>query len=225
MKKPILLILSLVILSSFVFAGTKHDLDLSSGKETISANERDIIEFKYWVREYEEPAFVGDKEVIKFTWRETTQRIMVDKVTTSRVDITNFIEGSDVPYYVQLNKAVSLNLDFERDDITDVAISLVSIDNKTVTLQFQDLVGGGSPNAEGVDKEEVEEVVEEEIIPITEEEPVEENVPILEEGSTELPYYVTLLANNWEITAVIALILLILIWNKRSIKRWFRRTF
>jgi len=225
MKKALFL-LFLVFLSSFVFAGTRYYMDLSEGSATIKVNERDLIEFKYLIREYEEPQIVNNKEVLKFFFNETTQRIMIDKVKPGSVDLTTFLAGSEVPYYATLDKATSLNLDLERDGLTDVKARLMDIDNKTVTLKFEDLVGGGNIGGGiGEFKKEVEEEVEEEKEEEVEEEvePVDITGEITEAG--EIPWFVRKLSDSWEVTSIVALIVLVLVWNKRGIRRFIRRNF
>ncbi len=207
MKRVIFLIF-LIVFSSIVLAGTKHYIDLSDGREIITLSERDAIEFKYFIRIYDEE---GD-----FKLKETTQRIFVDTVNTNKgsVELSNFIEGAETPFYVRINKATKMVLDFDKDDIKDLEVSLVNISNKEITLSLKEL-----KKIEDIEIGIIED------IPITEEVIEEEKQEVEEKVSKtkESPYFVSLLAENWEITAIILLIILILVWNKRRIRRAIRR--
>ncbi len=83
---------------------------------------------------------IGVGDGVRFDWADKNHKMVIGAVNKDeqRVEITNFIEGSPVPYYTSITPKTFLELDFERDDVKDMKVSLIKfVDDKTVVLFFE----------------------------------------------------------------------------------------
>ncbi len=95
---------------------------------------------------------INTNDGVRFDWADKNHQVVVTNVNMnkSRVELTNFIEGAPTPYYNSLNPKTTIVLDFDRDKVRDMEISLVKfVDNDTVILLFQKLSEPKPPSPQG----------------------------------------------------------------------------
>lgn len=202
----VIIIFSLFFLASFVYGAKLNVIDFSKDSEQIVVmNERDAVKFNFTVRDYHKPVINSDgNEEILFDKLTNEEIIKLEKVGTDRVDLTIFIEGAETPQYVTLANNTQMKLDFERDFIDDLSIGLVSIKDKQVSLVFNVLDRTGNPDLRIIGKRKgwyAEEAVNE------------------TSSGTNVPSWY----ENWKIWVIVVLVILVLFFNRRFIRRTFRR--
>ncbi|MDD5331694.1 MAG: hypothetical protein PHE43_02650 [Candidatus Nanoarchaeia archaeon] len=201
MKKVIFIFIVLVLMN-LVYAGEIKTVNLTENKEQIVVlSARDAVKFGLEFRDYEKP-FINEegKEQINFARLKHSEVIKIDDVNSNGVDLAIFIEGAETPQYVTLEKGKEINLDIERDFIDDMTIKIVSILNDQVSLQLVMLPEDGNPDLRIIAKEK-------------------NWYPKEEKPATDNYNWYT----DWKIIVGVVLIILILLFNRRRIKRMFRR--
>lgn len=84
-------------------------------------------------------AEIGEKDGIRFNLGGD-HKILIREINkeNQRAELTTFIEGAPTPYYTSLYPETTLKLDFDRDQIQDMEVSLVKIMNeKRAVFAFQ----------------------------------------------------------------------------------------
>lgn len=234
MKKKWLLILLFFALISSAYAGDVHYLDFKNNEVNIlTMSERDIARFNFNVREYYTPYIKDGKENIEFEESEKEQVFMLrgvrekearvknnitnitSFVTVKLADVTTFIWGAETPQYATLVQRASLQLDFDMDRVTDIEIRVLDFDKETNNVTFEFLVADKS----NANYRPIVYINKTKTIDIG-------NEP---GGNMHIFDYAKNILNkayvNWEITTGIIIVLLILLFNRRPIERFFRRTF
>ncbi|MEM4244790.1 MAG: hypothetical protein QW404_01970 [Candidatus Nanoarchaeia archaeon] len=85
---------------------------------------------------------INTHDGVRFDWGDKNHKVVIRNINVAKnlVEVTNFVEGAPTPYYTSLNPKTTIMLDFDRDDVRDLEISLVKfVDNDTVILLFQKL--------------------------------------------------------------------------------------
>ena len=139
MKKVIILILIIVFSVNLAYAGEKQYMDIIS-KDTrlVTLGENDIILFDFPVREYNLEDIINDRNV-RYEVVDKEEVVMLRESHPDRnfVEMTVFIEGAEVPQYISLVKGRVLNLDFDRDNVDDLFVTVERIDENSATLLFR----------------------------------------------------------------------------------------
>ncbi len=133
----IMVLISLFLsISTFVVAeqarsGVVYDIEIPL-TTTISKtiNEGDVLRFNFPVRVYDDPEtqkgnYKIEERSIKLHIREVTEKGIVRT--------TFFIQGEEVPVYLDVSNKRILKLDFEKDGIEDMAVAFV-VGAKQVTV-------------------------------------------------------------------------------------------
>ena len=135
-----LLYISLFILLSvnLAFAGKVQDLDFSKEdliKTTI--NERDVVRFVIPFREYDLDKYKEGE--IDYELIEKEHKVMIREVRSDSnfIKLTVFIQGAETPQYLNLGFKNIVRLDFDRDNLDDMVISLNKIENKEITFTLE----------------------------------------------------------------------------------------
>jgi len=140
MKKIILLIVILLLSISGVSAGAIYDIDFSKAlTHVVILEERDLVRFDYPIRVYVGGPFstLEEKRNSPYELEEFEQKLMVRNVNPIKesLDLTLFIYGAETPQYFTLARNNLVRVDFERDNIDDLALELYKIeDNKTAII-------------------------------------------------------------------------------------------
>ncbi|MBU4501339.1 MAG: hypothetical protein KKA79_02010 [Nanoarchaeota archaeon] len=120
-------------------------------------------------------AVLEERDVLKIDWGDKEHQIMVRKIysDTYKVDLTTFVEGSEVPFYTSITQKTSLDLDFDRDGEYDLKVSIFNLlpDEKFVAL-----------NIEVIGKEENKQVIISDTIKIDDQsakQPINKNIYLL----------------------------------------------
>ncbi len=236
--KLVFLFLFILLSINLVLAGKVHDLDFSKGNIiTITINERDVARFIIPYREYDLEKY--NEGVIDYHLVDKEHKVMIREVENDRnfIRLTIFIQDAEVPQYLNLGINNLIKLDFDRDSLYDIIIKLNKIKDKEVTLTFEKISEEkktGKVVLFGKTKRETKEEKENFITRlltwlfkgklkekvVAEGEGVEKEAPKLER-----PKIVDILANNWILTLIGFIVLLLLIWNRRFIRRRLRRLF
>ena len=96
----------------------------------------------------EQLAVLAERDMIRINWDDKEHQIHVREIylDKKKVDLTAFIEGSEVPYYTTITPKTSLQLDFNRDDIYDLKVSIFNLleegGKKFVALKLEKLQTG-----------------------------------------------------------------------------------
>ena len=149
MRKIYALLLVFLFSFSFVYAAEKHKLDLiNNDVKIVTLAIRDIVIFDFPVREYNKEDIVNDKPIVGYQIIDKEEAVMLREIDLSKniVGLTVFIEGSETPQYININKDNMLKLDFDRDEVDDVFVILKDINQYGATLMFQKNLARGSPN-------------------------------------------------------------------------------
>ena len=108
-----------------------------------------IYETKDFTEYPEQLLIIGERDAVKINEDGKEHRVMVRKVypDKTKVDVTAFIDGAEVPYYVTINPKLSLQLDFDHDLEYDMKVSLFNTlkDEKVVALKFETLKKEDAP--------------------------------------------------------------------------------
>ena len=127
MKKLLLLIITLIIGSSFVIGAQGIITPTDFNKEAVQGYK------------------LGDGDGISFTFEDKEYIISVDQIgKTTGVRLKSFIykeDGEKETYYIPLTSQFSYKLDFDKNDIYDLHISLAKIDQEDgrVTIIFESI--------------------------------------------------------------------------------------
>nr|MBI4156519.1 hypothetical protein [Candidatus Woesearchaeota archaeon] len=149
MRKIYALLLIFLFSLSFAYAAEKHSMDLiNNDVKIVTLAIRDIVIFDFPVREYNKDDIVNDKPVVGYQIIDKEEAVMLREIDFSKnlVGLTVFIEGSEVPQYVNINKDNMLKLDFDRDEVDDVFVVLREVNQYGATLMFQKNLEKGQPN-------------------------------------------------------------------------------
>ena len=131
-------------------------------------------------------------------------------------DVTFFIEGAETPQYATLMKKTSLKMDFDRDSVNDMEIRVLDFaeDSDNVTFEF---VVSDKINAEYKPTHFVNRT------------DTNSNINSSSGNNLDIIGYLRNIANksykNWEISILIVIVVLLMVWNKRPIERFLRRNF
>ena len=241
--KLLIILLFLIPLAS---AGERYELDFEDiPTKTIEYTllKRDIAVFNYPVRVYKEPQIVDGKEQIEYEIEEQQEAIMVRDIRITKkeikvTDLTLFIEGAPTPQYVAAAADDVINVDFEKDLVDDLRIEIIKvdpeqgvffrfvpIDTSNATPNHQEFKGGKSaPKITGGGESSLS-FWDKTKLSIS-------NIPdktseiiglLILDTSPESPWQVRVLAGHWKITIIAVLVLIILAWNQRRIRRLLRR--
>lgn len=123
-------------ISTFVVAeqahsGVVYDIEIPPTTTiTKTINEGDVLRFNFPVRVYDDPKnqkgnYKIEERNIKLQIREVTEKGLVRT--------TFFIQGEEVPVYLDVPNKKILKLDFEKDGIQDMAVAFVA-GTKQVTV-------------------------------------------------------------------------------------------
>ncbi len=96
----------------------------------VIAADANIYEAPDFNKNPEQMAVLEERDMIRINWDGKEHQIHVRKVyypEQKKVDLTAFIEGSEVPFYATITSKTSLQLDFDRDDNFDLKVSLFNI--------------------------------------------------------------------------------------------------
>ena len=239
MRKLIVLVVLLLLNISLSFAAQIHALEFNNdNKALITINERDIIRFSVPYREYDLDKYAQGE--INYELTEKEHKVMVREIgnTNNFVRLTIFIEGAETPQYFDLGFNNIIKLDFDRDSLDDLSLRLDKIEDKRVTFSFErindeektgkvQLFGRIQSNKEQTSfidkiKSFFNNLFKNSNNAVAEEEGAEETSTI---ENTNKPRIVDRLANNWIWTILGVIIILVLVWNRRFIKRKIRRLF
>lgn len=242
--KYIVLFILIILNINLVLAGQIYDLDFSKDNIiTKTLNERDVARFTVPYREYDLNKY--DKGVIDYKLINKEHKVMVRELVNNKdiVRITVFIQDAETPQYLDLGFKNSIRLDFDRDNLEDMAIKLNKINGKEVTLTLEKIQEDKKTSQVklfGINKLEKKETKSNSIIEFfkrlfatnqTKQEDKaiagdgrEEKEVNLTEG-TARPKTIDLLAENWVVTSIVLIIILIIAWNRRYIRRKLRRLF
>ena len=123
--KLYLLFMLLLLLPLVSAEGNIYTIDFSEKPEvSVVLSERDLVRFA-----------VDNKEH-KFMVRDIS-------LAKQRVEITVFIEGAETPYYQTLHPGLALKLDFEKDWVIDMDVSIAKfVDSGKVMLYFKKVKEG-----------------------------------------------------------------------------------
>lgn len=139
MKIAVFLAFILVLSVNLAYAGEKQYMDIIS-KDTriVTLGESDAVVFYFSVREYNLEDIINDRN-IRYEVVDKEQVVMLRESHQDKnfVELTVFIEGAEVPQYVDLVKGRVLNLDFDRDNVDDLFITAERIDKNSATLLFR----------------------------------------------------------------------------------------
>ncbi|MBI2667957.1 hypothetical protein HYX17_04285 [Candidatus Woesearchaeota archaeon] len=233
-KYPLFFIL-IILNISIVLAGQIHDLDFSD-KNIITAtiNERDVARFTLPYREYNIDKY--NDNIIDYKLINKEHKVMIREISKNKdfARLTIFIQDAETPQYLNLGFKNIIKLDFDRDSLDDLIIRLNKINGNETTLTLESIQEDkktGEVKLFGIAKEAKKENKLSNIVSFfrnlfSMNQTNQENKLIAgEEGKIEgsKPKIINLLAENWKITSIILVILLIIIWNRRYIKRKLRR--
>lgn len=128
MKNSVTLLLTICILAFPVFAA-----------------DAGIYEMGDFIKNPEQVAVLAERDLARINWEGVQHQLHVRRIylDKNKVDLTAFIEGSEVPYYVTINLKTSLQLDFNRDRVEDLKVSIINIvekdGQKLVALKLEKL--------------------------------------------------------------------------------------
>lgn len=219
---------------NMALAGKIYDLDFSD-KNIVTAkiNERDVARFTLPYREYNLDKY--NEGVIDYKLINKEHKVMIREVSKNKdfVKLTVFIQDAETPQYLNLGFKSIIKLDFDRDSLDDLIIRLNKINNNETTLTFESIIEDkktGEIKLFGIDKEELKKTKFSNLLDFfrnlfSMNQTQENKIIAGEERKTEgsKPKIIELLSENWKITSIILIILVIIIWNRRYIKRKLRR--
>lgn len=111
----------------------------------VLAADANIYEAQDFTKHPEQMAVLAERDLVRINWEGKEHQIHVRQIylNKTKVDLTAFIEGSEVPFYATIDPKHSLQLDFDRNDIFDMKVSLFNIleenGKKFVALKFEKL--------------------------------------------------------------------------------------
>lgn len=149
MRKIYALLIVFLFSLSFVYAAEKHSMDLiNNDVKIVTLAVRDVVIFDFPVREYNKEDIVNDRSIVNYQIVDKEEAVMLREIDFSKnlAGLTVFIEGSEVPQYVKINKDNMLKLDFDRDEVDDVFVILRDVNQYGATLMFQKNLARGEPN-------------------------------------------------------------------------------
>lgn len=113
----------------------------------VLAADANLYEAQDFTKHPEQLAILAERDMIRINWEGKEHQIHVRKIyypEKKKVDLTAFIEGSEVPYYTTITPKTSLQLDFNRDDVYDLKVSIFNLleedGKKFVALKLEKLV-------------------------------------------------------------------------------------
>ncbi|MBI4159109.1 hypothetical protein HY500_02520 [Candidatus Woesearchaeota archaeon] len=127
MKKVLILIILISLISPVVLAGEIHRLDLNKNPvEVREIREGDLVEIS-----------IGNK----------TQKIILKKVLFPKniINLALFIEGSDTPSYISMSYNQQMRLDFYNDKVDDMILVLESLSPEQARIIFRSMDEKGNP--------------------------------------------------------------------------------
>ena len=149
MRKIYILLMVFLFSLSFVHAAEKHSIDLiNNDVKIVTLAVRDIVIFDFPIREYNKEDIVNDRPVVSYQIIDKEEAVMLREIDFSKniVGLTVFIDGSEVPQYININKDNMLKLDFDRDEVDDLFVILKELNQYGATLMFQKNLARGEPN-------------------------------------------------------------------------------
>lgn len=77
----------------------------------------------------EQRVVLKERDMIRINWEGKDHQVHVRQIylDKKKVDLTAFIQGSEVPFYTVINPKTSLQLDFDRDGIYDLKASIFNM--------------------------------------------------------------------------------------------------
>lgn len=112
----------------------------------VLAADANIYEAGDFNKNPEQMVVLAERDLIRINWEGKEHQIHVRKIyypEKQKVDLTAFIEGSEVPFYATITPKTTLQLDFDRNDIFDMKVSLFNLieedGKKFVALKLEKL--------------------------------------------------------------------------------------
>ena len=149
--RSLFILLFIFLLSFNALGAVIYHIDFSNDpKQIIKIMNRDMVEFRFPLREYNNES--------EFLFVEKDERVMVNNINNDKglVDLTVFIEGAETPFYASIDKERVLNVDFERDGVDDLRVGLYGIQGDNVTLIFEKILEKDKPKDGKLPGENVE---------------------------------------------------------------------
>lgn len=112
---------------------------------SILAADANIYEAGNFDKNPEQLAVLAERDIIRINWDGKDHQLHVRTIylDKKKVDLTAFIEGSEVPFYTTITTKTSLQLNFDRDDIFDLKASIFNLieedGKKFVALKLEKL--------------------------------------------------------------------------------------
>jgi len=99
----------------------------------------------YYTEDFtEHPAqavIMTERDIVKIAWEGNEHQLMVRKIyeDKDKVDVTAFVKGAEVPYYLTLNPKIAMVLDFDHDLKDDLKVSIFNLvrEENVVALKFE----------------------------------------------------------------------------------------
>lgn len=108
----------------------------------VKAGDVQVVDFNYT---NDTIVILGEKDMVRFDLYGD-QKVMVRDIGNdgNSVALTVFVEGAELPNYISLDQEHSIKVDFQRDNIDDLMIELVSVNenNNSTMLKLQRLSFG-----------------------------------------------------------------------------------
>ena len=112
----------------------------------IAAN---VYEAEDFTKHPKQLVILEERDAVSINWENKEHQVMVRKIYQEepKVDLTAFIEGSEIPFYTSITSKTSLQLDFQQDLNYDMKVSIFNIlkEEKTVALTFEIIDKESSP--------------------------------------------------------------------------------
>ena len=110
---------------------------------SVLAADANVYEAADFTAHPEQLIILEERDLVRINWAGKEHQVVVGKIylDQKKVDLTAFIEGSEVPYYVTINLKTSLQLDFDQDGEYDLKVYLFNIiedeGKKIAALKFE----------------------------------------------------------------------------------------
>lgn len=104
-----------------------------------------LYEAKDFNKYPEQLVILEERDAVRLNWDDKEHKVMVRQIypDKKKVDLTAFITGSEVPFYVTINPKTSLQLDFDQNLEYDLKVSLFNLfeeeGKKIVSLKLEKL--------------------------------------------------------------------------------------
>lgn len=108
-----------------------------------SATAANVYEAADFIEHPEQLVILEEKDAVRLNWDDKEHKLVVREIylEKGKVDLTAFITGAEVPYYVTITPKTSLQLDFDQDLEYDMKVSIFNIleEEKVVVLKLEKL--------------------------------------------------------------------------------------